>query len=441
MKPILLGIDFGTSNSAVAWRAREQDPGHGPARASTRLLALEGDATALPTAIFYNAEDRSTHFGREAIGLYLAGADGRLMRSLKSLLGSPLLQEQTVVNGQQISFQDIISRFLRELRIRALAQLAAELPAGAAPPPSRAVIGRPVHFVDDDAERDQLAQDTLQQTALAAGFEQVSFQLEPIAAALDYEQRIDDERLVLVADIGGGTSDFTVVRLGPERVRLALQRQAAGDAVSRASDILATSGVHLGGTDFDQKLSLEEVMPLLGYRHTGPRGREVPSSVFFDLATWHLINWRYSPRARREAQDLRSSYNSLALHDRLMVVLAERLGHRIANEVELAKINSSGTGGAAALDLSYLGQGLQAVIGAHAMAEHLREPLARVVGCARDCVLRAGVTPTRLDAIYLTGGSSALQPFQQALKAGFPGIPLVEGDLFGGVAAGLACAG
>ena len=363
------------------------------------------------------------------------------MRSLKSLLGSPLLQEQTVVNGQQISFQDIISRFLRELRIRALAQLAAELPAGAAPPPTRAVIGRPVHFVDDDAERDQLAQDTLLQTALAAGFEQVSFQLEPIAAALDYEQRIDDERLVLVADIGGGTSDFTVVRLGPERVRLALQRQAAGDAVSRASDILATSGVHLGGTDFDQKLSLEEVMPLLGYRHTGPRGREVPSSVFFDLATWHLINWRYSPRARREAQDLRSSYTSLALHDRLMVVLEERLGHRIANEVELAKINSSGTGGAAALDLSYLGQGLQAVIGAQAMAEHLREPLARVVGCARDCVLRAGVTPTRLDAIYLTGGSSALQPFQQALKAGFPGIPLVEGDLFGGVAAGLACAG
>jgi hypothetical chaperone protein len=441
MKPILLGIDFGTSNSAVAWRAHEPDPGHGTGRANARLLALEGDATALPTAIFYNAEDRSTHFGREAIGLYLAGADGRLMRSLKSLLGSPLLQEQTVVNGQQISFQDIISRFLRELRIRALAQLAAELPAGAAPPPTRAVIGRPVHFVDDDAERDQLAQDTLLQTALAAGFEQVSFQLEPIAAALDYEQRIDDERLVLVADIGGGTSDFTVVRLGPERVRLALQRQAAGDAVGRASDILSTSGVHLGGTDFDQKLSLEEVMPLLGYRHTGPRGREVPSSVFFDLATWHLINWRYSPRARREAQDLRSSYTSLALHDRLMVVLAERLGHRIANEVELAKINSSGTGGAAALDLSYLGQGLQAVIGAQAMAEHLHEPLARVVGCARDCVLRAGVTPTRLDAIYLTGGSSALQPFQQALKAGFPGIPLVEGDLFGGVAAGLACAG
>jgi hypothetical chaperone protein len=265
---ITLGIDFGTSNSAVAW-ARPDAAGLLHAQA----VPLEGDATALPTAVFFNAEDRSTHFGRDAVAQYLQGTEGRLMRSLKSLLGSALINEQTVVNNQQLSFLDIIAFFLGELRRRAERQVGA--------PASRVVMGRPVHFVDDDPVRDRLAQDTLEQAARTAGFEHISFQLEPIAAAFDYERRVRKESLVLIADIGGGTSDFTVVRLDPQRV---------GQA-DRTRDILATRGVHVGGTDFDHKLNLELVMPLLGYRHLGPREREVPNPVFFKLTTWHLINW------------------------------------------------------------------------------------------------------------------------------------------------------
>ena len=105
-----LGIDFGTSNSAIAWA----DP-----QGTARLIPLEGDALTMPTAVFYNAEEGSTHFGREAIGHYLEGTEGRLMRSLKSLLGSPLLQETTLINHQHISFQDIIGTFLTALRERA----------------------------------------------------------------------------------------------------------------------------------------------------------------------------------------------------------------------------------------------------------------------------------------------------------------------------------
>ena len=418
----VLGLDFGTSNSAIAWASGAQ----------AQALALEGEATSLPTAIFYNAEDRSTHFGRDAIALYLAGTEGRLMRSLKSLLGSPLLQEQTLVNGEQLSFQDIICRFLTELRLRAEAQLARHTPgAGLQQVVRQVVIGRPVHFVDDDVERDRLAEATLLQCAHAAGFEQVSFQLEPIAAALDYERRVHKESLVLVTDIGGGTSDFTIVRLGPQR------HQRAGP---RTNDILATSGVHIGGTDFDQKLNLEQVMPLLGLRHLGPRGREVPSAVFFDLATWHLINWRYSARALREAQDLRDNYTDLRLHRRLMTVLNERLGHLIANEVELAKIQCSSTGTTAGIDLGTIEAGLRSQIDGTAMRQHLADPLARVVACAQECLRRAGIPAASLDAVYLTGGSSALTPFQQALGEAFAGTALVKGDLFGGVAAGLAYA-
>ena len=423
----VLGIDFGTSNSAVAWASALP----GQAR-QVHAIPLEGAATTLPTALFFNAEDQGIHFGRDAVAQYLSGTEGRLMRSLKSLLGSPLLQEQTLVNGQQISFQDIISRFLLELRTRAAAQVGGQLPA-------TVVMGRPVHFVDDDPGRDALAEDSLRQTALSAGFEHVSFQLEPIAAALDYEQRITQESLVLVTDIGGGTSDFTVVRLGPERLAQGAKLQALGHANPRVSDILATTGVHIGGTDFDLKLNLEQLMPLLGYRHIGPTGREVPSSVFFDLATWHLINWRYSAKAMREAQSLRSNYTHLLLHDRLMKVLTERLGHMNAHEVEIAKIECSNTGSLAVMDLGAIERGLKADMTPHAMAQHLQTPLNLVVACAQECLQRAGVTAAQLDGIYLTGGSSALKPFQQALQKTFASTPLIEGDLFGGVAAGLAC--
>ncbi len=407
----MIGIDFGTSNSAVAWA---------PEGALARSLPLEGEATTMPTALFYNAEDRSTHFGREAVALYLAGVEGRLMRSLKSLLGSALMQETTAVYDGLVSFQDIVARFLLELGQRAERTLGER--------PTSVVLGRPVHFVDDDAKRDRQAEDSLRQAARTAGFREIRFQFEPIAAAFDYEQRVTKESLVLIVDIGGGTSDFTVVRLGPERM----------GRPDRSADVLATSGVHIGGTDFDQRLNLERVMPEFGFRHKDARGREVPSKVFFELSSWHLINWLYAAKAVRQAKELRSSYADTRLHDRLMRVLEERHGHRIASAVEEAKIQGSLSGGDAVIDLSCAERDLAVVLGSADMARELADPLAKVVASAHECVRRAGLRSNDLDALYLTGGSSALRPFQEALRRGFAGVRLVEGDLFGGVAAGLA---
>lgn len=409
--PGTLGIDFGTSNSAVSW-AQGSD--------SAQLIALEGEATTLPTALFFDAETGKTHFGREALAMYLAGHDGRLMRSLKSLLGSPLLMERTSVNHHLVSFQDIIGLFLAELVARARVQLGGL--------PKRLVLGRPVHFVDDDPERDALAQRMLLEVAEKLGFDDISFQLEPIAAALDYERRLNEERTVLVVDVGGGTSDFTVVKLGPKRMGQA-QRQ---------SDIRATTGVHIGGTDYDKQLSLAQLMPLLGYKHTGPDGREVPSRPFIDLSTWHLIHWQQSPKAIRDAHALRSNYSQPMLHERLMTVLREQLGHGLAHSVEQAKIACSNGAPQQTMDLGLVETGLSAEMSVNALAEHLQGLLAQVVACAQDCVKEAGLLPSQVDALYLTGGSSALQPFQQALREAFPEAELVTGDLFGGVASGLA---
>ena len=409
--PGTLGIDFGTSNSAVAWRGPE---------GQAQLMVLEGGAWAMPTAVFFNAETQGVHFGRDAVKQYLEGTEGRLMRSLKSLLGSPLLLETTQIGHEQISFQDIISTFLGTLRDRATQQLGQM--------PRRVVMGRPVHFVDDDPVRDAQAEDSLREAAQAVGFDEVSFQLEPIAAALDHEQRLTSESTVLVVDLGGGTSDFTVVRLGPDRMRRA----------DRSADILATTGVHIGGTDYDRQLNLSQVMPLLGHKHQGPDGREVPSRVFFDLASWHLIHWQYQPRAISHAKTLRSNYSNVHLHERLMRVLTERHGHLMAHEVEQAKIRCSVSRADTTINLSLLERDLQAQLSVSDLHQQLRELLARTVACAHECVQAAGLNNASLDAIYLTGGSSALSTFQLALQAEFPGVAMVEGDLFGGVAMGLA---
>ncbi len=406
-----LGIDFGTSNSAAAWVGPD---------GQARPMALEGEATTLPTAVFFNTEDRSTHFGRDAMALYLAGVEGRLLRSLKSVLGSALMQETTAIGDQQVRLEDVVALFLNEVASQAEQQMGTR--------PRRVVLGRPVHFVDDDPARDQAAEDSLRHAAETAGFDEVAFQFEPIAAAFDYERRISREALVLVADIGGGTSDFSVVRLAPGH----------GLAEDRTRDMLATRGVHIGGTDFDQRLNLARAMPALGLRHTGPDGREVPSRVFFELSSWHLIHWLSTPRAQRDARQLRVNYSDTRLHDRLMQVLTEGQGHHIAQVVEQGKIDVSVHDAQTTLDLSFVDAAMRIALTPEQLAGELAELLGRVVACAQDCVRAAGVVPQALDAIYLTGGSSALRPFQQALREGFAGVPLIEGDLFGGVAAGLA---
>ncbi len=410
----ILGIDFGTSNSAMAVK---RDAGN--AASPSQLLKAEGESLGMPTAIFFNTEDHRTHFGRDAVARYLEGTEGRLMRSLKSLLGSALMQEKTVVHGKMVAYQDIIGLFLKQMADRAVLQLGSL--------PRTVVMGRPVHFVDDDASRDQLAQDTLEHAARMAGFDDVRFQLEPIAAALDYEQRVERESLVLVVDIGGGTSDFTVVRLGPDRMH----------STDRASDILATTGVHIGGTDFDRRLSVHAAMPLLGLGHVGPNGREVPSGVFHDLSTWHLIQWLYSPQRLRDSQALRSNYSNTALHDRLMRLLNEHWGHRLANSVEMAKIGVSNHQSTQPLEMDWLEAGLNPDVQPADLQACLDALLLQVAQCAQGCVRQAGLQDSQIDAIYLTGGSSALQPLRAALALAFPHTQQVEGDFFGGVASGL----
>lgn len=251
------GIDFGTSNSTAGWSR----PGQ------SALLELEDGKPTLPSVVFFHAEDAHVSYGRAALNDYLDGNEGRLMRSLKSLLGTAMMDEHTEVAGRAVPFRELLAKFISELKRRT------ELAAGREF--SCAVLGRPVFFVDDDPLADRSAQDTLENAARQAGLRDIAFQYEPIAAAFDYESQISREELVLVVDIGGGTSDFTLVRVGPKRAQ----------RVERRDDILASGGVHIGGTDFDRALSLASMMPMLGLGSLLKSGREMPSAPYFNLAT------------------------------------------------------------------------------------------------------------------------------------------------------------
>lgn len=181
-------------------------------------------------------------------------------------------------------------------------------------------------------------------------------------------------------------------------------------------------------------------MPLLGFGHTGPQGRQVPNSIFHDLATWHLINFQYTQQVMSRVQALRADYADPQLHDRLVTVLRRRLGHRLASDVEQAKIACSMQGESVRIALDEIESGLASSLAPQQMAQALDDLLAQVAACAQECVRLAGTSRAHIDAIYLTGGSSALSSLQQRLAAQLPGVPLVQGDLFGGVAAGLAYA-
>jgi hypothetical chaperone protein len=409
------GVDFGTSNSTVGW----VDPVHPDKLGQPVMLDLEEGKVTLPSVVFFNAEDDEVSFGRAALAAYLTGYEGRLMRSLKSLLGTSLIDGQTEVAGRALPFRLLLGQYIGELKRRAELSAGCEFQA--------AVFGRPVFFIDDNRAADRLAEDTLADVARAAGFKDVIFQFEPIAAAFDYESQIAREELVLIADIGGGTSDFSLVRLAPERIK----------RHERRDDILATAGVHIGGTDFDKYLSLSSVMPLLGYGSRLHNDSEVPSSYYFNLATWHTINLAYTKKIRTQLTDVCRDAREPDKMMRLQQLIDDRAGHWLALKVEEGKI---GLSDAAEVPLT-----LERLVPAHSVTlkrTQFEDAIAHLAGSVEQTVLAmlrdAGVAPEAVDTVFFTGGSSGVHLLREKIAALVPTARRVEGDLFGSIGAGLA---
>jgi hypothetical chaperone protein len=404
------GLDFGTSNSAI-----------GVVRGNAPVLApVEGAATLIPSAIFFDFEQHGrVIYGRDAIDTYIAQHEGRLMRALKTILGSPLIDERTAVGRRRIKLTEVVELFVGHLKTKAEEFLGEEI--------TRVVHGRPVRFVDGDDAADARAQRVLEDIARNVGFREVLFEYEPIAAAYHYEETATREELVLVADIGGGTSDFTVIRIGPERRALP----------DRRSDILANSGQRIGGTDFDTRLSIDAVMPLLGLgTQLIEKDLPMPRGVYYELAIWATINFTYTQKSEREIADLLKQSREPEKVARLLKTVKRHLGHRIAFAVEDAKIGLSDAQ-TIALPLDFLDAGLRAEASQPCFQSAIQDKLDKLRSVAGDCVARAGVTADRIDTIFFTGGSSRVPAVQKAITGAAPNARATTGSDFLSVALGL----
>ena len=404
------GFDFGTSNSAI-----------GIVKGNAATLApVEGASTMIPTAVFFDFADRDTpHYGRDAVDAYVNGNEGRLMRGLKTILSTSLINERTVLSKRAIPLTDVIAMFSRRLRLKAEEAIGAPIDA--------VVHGRPVRFVEGDDALDTRAETTLAALARQAGYTEVSFVYEPVAAAAQYEQSATREELILVADIGGGTSDFSIVRIGPDR----------RGRPDRRDDILANTGVRVGGTDFDRNLSMSNVMPLLGLGgELTTKQLPMPRSTFADLSWWPTINLCYTPKILREAREIHRQAVEPEKTERLLTVLTKQLGHRIAFEVEAGKIALTDTE-RTNIALPFVEQGLSASATRDEFDETLSSELTRLRLAIWNCLALAGTDAENIDTVFMTGGSSRVPAIESVLAEEIPDAKIKRGDDFLSVALGL----
>jgi len=408
MQARTLAIDFGTSNTAAGYMAN----------GVPKLLEIESSNTTLPTSIFFDFDARKALFGTPANAALITGEYGRFMRALKSVLGTSIMHEKRRIMDEQIDFIEIISRFLREIKTRAEAASGLRF--------DKALSGRPVHFHSDDPVKDAQALLDLRACYLKAGFSDVDFMFEPDAAALANHSHLPQGTIGLIVDIGGGTSDFTIF-----------------ETLESGINIRASHGVRVGGTDFDRKLSIDHIMPLLGKgsqirKAFGDETMTAPNAIFHNLATWQKIPFMYTGETRREASELLKYAAEPQRLKRLKETLEHELGHDLAFAAERGKIAANKAD--ATIDLSVLEPHLSAPLSQAALGHSLQALTSRIQTAAADTLSQASLAPAQIDSLIFVGGSSLMAVVEATLQAQFPTAKPHRTSAFTAVIEGLTLA-
>ncbi len=416
----IAAIDFGTSNSTIGLMQ-----GGKPV-----LLSPEDGKRAVPTALFFPhgtlGQSKPVH-GNSAIRAYLNEDQGRFLRGLKSVLGTNLFDEITWAGGGTITFLEIIAAYIGWLTGIAEAETGR--------PITHLMLGRPVHFLTNQPEADALAEAQLRSVVASLGIPNLAFLAEPLAAAYHYEHTLTNEELALIIDIGGGTADFSLLRLGPK----------LAENPDRSADILATHGLRLGGAMIDQSFALAEVMPTFGMGseiagYTGAKGLTVPMGYFMQLTTWHRIHRMYE---KATLQEVRTILNQEATEpeklERLLTLLEERGGHRLMLDVEHAKIALS-TEAETLLNLNWIEKSLALPLTQPALKTSIHGWLTTLTESIQHTLHLAGVSRSQLTTVFVTGGPSAMPLVQATIREALPTSRILVGDQLTSVGTGLVLA-
>jgi hypothetical chaperone protein len=419
-----VGIDFGTTNSSVAvvpddskvelvrFAARD-----GETHSSRSVLYLEKikDASGV----------RRTHSwtGPSAIEHYLdAEEKGRLIQSLKSYLPSRTLTG-TSIFGRQYKFEDLVGRILSDLREQAEQQFGH--------PIRHAMVGRPVRFVGAETDEDDaFAEQRLRAAFTQAGFESVELELEPVAAAWSYQATLDHDELILIGDFGGGTSDFSLLRVGPRLRRGNETRQ-----------VLGNSGVRLAGDSFDARLVRKLVSPALGSdsyaRSINKILPAVPAWIYANLERWHYLSFL---RTHEVTEILRSARLRALEPEKikaLSALIEEDLGYQLHRAVQKVKFELS-QAESAVFQFRDGSMDLQIPVTRKEFEGWIAEELRAIESSIDSLLESAGVSPGDVDRVFLTGGSSFVPAVRNIFVRRFGEARIRGGNEFTSVAHGLA---
>src|SRR5262245_60200677 len=420
----VIGLDFGTTNSAIALATAD-------GQTVLATFPEEGQRTATFRSVLYFDPENLEPTGRpravcgpEAIGRYLeADTRGRLIQSLKSHLASPLFKH-TVIFNYSYTLEELIALFIRELKTAAAAQFG-DLGTSV-------VVGRPAHFSGaEDGAADDFALSRLRTAIIQGGFEQVEFELEPVAAAYQYEQQLDHDELVLIADFGGGTSDFSLIQLGP----------SARKRERRHDDILGTDGVAIAGDTFDSSFIRQLVAPRLGlgshYQSLFDRVLPVPLCLYEHLERWHQLSFLKT----RETMELLRQIRFRALEtekiEALLHVVEWDLGYQLSRAVERTKCALSAQ---ETSPFTFHDPPVEIAeqVQRRAFASWIELDLQAIANCVDRLLTRCGLSPSDVDSVFLTGGSSFVPAVRRLFEQRFGAARLRGGGELTTVAKGLA---
>jgi len=416
MKRFLYGIDFGTTNSALAIYDEESKEIH-----STIII---------PSLIYFyhqlNAGVKSYVVGEEAIEAYLNdGMKGRFIKSIKQILSRSSFTE-TRIHNKRYNAADLVAIILKELKSRADKLIEQDC--------KKAIIGRPVFFNDDNVQKDTLAQTRLNKAAELAGFTEVRFQFEPIGAAFAYEKTLVKKEKVLVADLGGGTTDFTYLILDPEKV----------GSKDRKNDMMATGGIYIGGDSFDSAFMWEKGTPYFG-KHTtyeATRGKilTVPKSLFVNICSWEQMNFFNGQRIKKDIEDYYYYSGNDRKFKNLITLIEHNLGYSVFQAIEKTKIELSNAD-ASVFSYHQMEVEIEETVSLNDYEQLIKKDVDRISAYLNEFMLQNHIEAKDIDSLFLTGGTSMVYSIQQLFKQQFPHLTLNSGDNFKSVAKGLAYSG
>jgi hypothetical chaperone protein len=413
---LVYGLDFGTSNSAVA--VLDQS-----GQSKVIKIGINGVEKTIPSVLFFPAERMGTfHVGDTAILEYVKSKmKGRFLQSIKSILPSKSFASTNIPGFGPLSSEDLISLILKSIKERADSQLKADV--------RKVVLGRPARF-SDDAIIDLMAEQRLLKAAKKAGFEEINFQLEPIAAALHYESYLSSEKLVLVVDIGGGTSDFTIMKLSPKKTKF----------TDRQDDILSSNGLYIGGDNFDSDIMKNKLIDYFGYGSNIRSYEKIlpfPNHLLLQICKWQDIGFLKSRRTQNLLKNLHHSSESPEKVLRLQSLINEDLGYSLFCEIEKSKITLSNFENST-INFRKSVIDIKVEITKNEFEGFIAHKLAEINKSLNEAIDIAGVNYKSIDAVFMTGGSSLIPALRKIVSDKFGEHKIAPSDSFTSVVSGLA---